>query len=95
MSLGHTETNRHHAESSLPDCKQYEPLPYSTQASAIENNFLKTLFYVFNKRFKFFLMQWQNSVTNDIYNIYITKYQSLWIHIIHIIHKVVYKFYTN
>ena len=41
-------------------------LPYNTRASAIHNEFFKTLYYVFEKRFLEFLsMQWQKSFTED------------------------------
>ena len=52
ISLRHTETNLCQTGVSLSDCHtENEPPPFSTQASAIKNDFFKTLFYVFNKRF--------------------------------------------
>ena len=51
MSLCHTETNLWHTEASLPDRHTvHEPPPYCTQASAVQNDFFETLFYVYNKR---------------------------------------------
>ena len=48
MSLHHNETNLRHTEASLTDCHIVHELPpYSTQASAIQRKFLKSLFYVF------------------------------------------------
>ena len=40
--------------------------PYSTWASVIQPEFIKTLVYVFKKIFlEFFSMQWKNSFTRD------------------------------
>ena len=44
-SLRHTETNLCH--------RVHEPPPYNIQASAIQNEFIKTLVYVFKKRYFF------------------------------------------
>ena len=43
-----------------------EPPPYSTQTSAIQNEFVKTLIQVFNKKkIKNNFNPWQNSYTKD------------------------------
>ena len=59
MSLRHTGA-------SLPDRHTvHEPPTYSTQVSAVQNDFYETLFYVHNKRSKNIFTQSQNSVTKD------------------------------
>ena len=59
MSLRHTETNLRHSEASLPDRHtEHEPLPYSTRGSAIQNEFVNPLFYVYHKVFFKISMQW-------------------------------------
>ena len=48
MSLRHTETNFRQTEVSLPDRHTvHEPPPYSTLASAVQNEFVETLLYVY------------------------------------------------
>ena len=68
-NLRHTVTNLRHTESSLPDRQtEHEPPPYRKRTSAIQNEFFKTLVYVFKKKKKFrifFQHWWQNSFTKD------------------------------
>ena len=72
MSRHYTEKNLRHTEASLPDCHtEHEPPPYSTRASAIQNDFFKHCFICIIKDLKKFQRGGQNIVTKDFYYLFI------------------------